>query len=652
MPELHILKYKTRGGVNPKGLPRIYFCAHERDFSAFFASISDELLAKQNCAVWYDDGEGEAVDLETRELDLSQMNLFVMPITERLLRDEICRAMEEFRYAVEHHIPVLPLMQESGLEMLFNEKCGDLQFLDKHKRDETAISYDEKLETYLSSVLVGDELDTKIRSEFYAYIFLSYRKKDRKYAQKLMQLIHKDDRFCDIAIWYDEFLTPGENFNDAIAEALDKSRLVALVVTPSLLEDPNYVMTVEYPMAKKAGKPILPVEMMKTPHFRMKRKYKGICVPLAPDAIWKKLWYSQLVERTSYLWHESDPQHNFLIGLAYLSGIDVEKDNTRALALITIAANAGLPEAAEKLVSMYQSGIGVFRNYDTALLWQRKLVEIRRAAYEKEPNAETAAAYTLEFSNLGSDLWALRRTAEAEEVLKSLEEEGTRIAERIDSYRVKQSVAKATNLLAEICDARGDFIGAEAYYRKTLAMREAYFEEYAREKGRSEAQRFLLFGYYNIGGNYFSRRDFETAETYYRKVKDDAEAFYREEQNDDTAEALSLACDAMGSLYEVRGDIVAAEEHFRRSMTLMESVKGAARVPRLRSNLAYAYGRHGRILCYFQKFEEAASDYRKSIAIFEELASETKTIEHRIKSAGAFVDLGIVLTNDGKVTEA
>ncbi|MBO5269730.1 MAG: hypothetical protein J6B77_03020, partial [Clostridia bacterium] len=149
MPELHILKYKTRGGVNPKGLPRVYFCAHERDFSPFFEKISDELLAKQNCAIWYDDGEGEAVDLETRELDLSQMTLFVIPVTFRLLTSTNSCALTEFRFAVEHHIPVLPLMQESGLEPLFNEKFGNLQALDKYKRDETEISYDEKLEKYL-----------------------------------------------------------------------------------------------------------------------------------------------------------------------------------------------------------------------------------------------------------------------------------------------------------------------------------------------------------------------------------------------------------------------------------------------------------------------------------------------------------------------
>lgn len=49
-----------------------------------------------------------------------------------------------------------------------------------------------------------------------AYVFLSYRKKDRKHAKELMRLIHAN-RFClDIAIWYDGFLAAGEDFNAAI----------------------------------------------------------------------------------------------------------------------------------------------------------------------------------------------------------------------------------------------------------------------------------------------------------------------------------------------------------------------------------------------------------------------------------------------------
>ena len=67
-----------------------------------------------------------------------------------------------------------------------------------------------------------------------------------------------------MAIWYDEFLTPGEDFTKAIASALQKSSLFALVVTPNLVNEENYVMTTEYPAARREQKPILPVELVHT----------------------------------------------------------------------------------------------------------------------------------------------------------------------------------------------------------------------------------------------------------------------------------------------------------------------------------------------------------------------------------------------------
>lgn len=127
------------------------------------------------------------------------MQLFVVPVTTKLLTKEN-RAMDvEVPFAFENHIPVLPLMQESGLDDVYNKIFGDLQYLNKRDLDPTVIQYDEKLTKYLESVIVGDELAKKIRAAFGAYIFLSYRKKDRKYAQELMSLIHSNPLFAVIS---------------------------------------------------------------------------------------------------------------------------------------------------------------------------------------------------------------------------------------------------------------------------------------------------------------------------------------------------------------------------------------------------------------------------------------------------------------------
>ena len=56
------LQYKTRGDSNPKGKPKVYFCCHPEDFDKYFEKISQELLAEQNCAIWYLEGPNAEYD--------------------------------------------------------------------------------------------------------------------------------------------------------------------------------------------------------------------------------------------------------------------------------------------------------------------------------------------------------------------------------------------------------------------------------------------------------------------------------------------------------------------------------------------------------------------------------------------------------------
>lgn len=366
-------------------IPKVYFSCHKDDFEPFFKEISAEILKDRKCAVFYDEDIDGTRD-ENFYFDLSQMNLFVMPITTKLLTTPNRANDEELAFAIEHKIPVLPLMQESGLEELYSKKFGDLQFLDKNSKDTTAISYEEKLNKYLSSVLLNDEIIKRIRAEFDAYIFLSYRKKDRIHANRLMRLIHKNDFCRDIAIWYDEFLTPGENFNENIKKALDKSGLFVLAVTPSLLEPridengnkfKNYIEEHEYPMACNAQKPILPTELVATDKGVLAVKYANIpdCVNADDENTLCDALSAQLKDIAKPE-NDNNPEHSYLIGLAYLDGIDVEVDHEKARELIEYAANADNLDAIDKLIKMYSTGRGVERNYETAVKWRLKYVLI------------------------------------------------------------------------------------------------------------------------------------------------------------------------------------------------------------------------------------------------------------------------------------
>ena len=395
-------QYYTRGQSSPQGKPRVYFTAYPDDYNKYFETIRKEILDRQNSTVFFLNGETQPSTVEDYEICLKEMQLFVVPITKKLLTTNNRAIDFDIPFAFEHHIPILPLMQESGLDMLFAKRFGDLQYLDKNNTDPTAISYDEKLTNYLESVIVGDELAKKIRAAFEAYIFLSYRKKDRKYAQKLMSLIHSNPLCRDIAIWYDEFLTPGENFNEAIRKMLEKCDLFALVVTPNLINELNYVLSTEYPMANELNKDILSAELIPTDREKLSKMYEGIPEPVRVDDrenLNERLL--ELVQKLAVTVNDSDPTHNFFIGLAYLSGIDVEVDHERAVELITSSADAGCTEAIKKLVNMYSVGEAVKRDIDSAIKRQQQLVDLLSDKAEETYNEDDTIAVLREQMYLG-----------------------------------------------------------------------------------------------------------------------------------------------------------------------------------------------------------------------------------------------------------
>ncbi len=376
------MKVKTRGGARPNGKRRVYFTCHPKDFDLYFDKVCEDIFKTQDCAIYYTADMTAPIPEQYLESDLGQMSLFVMPVTHRLLSEKN-RAMDfDFVFATSenHLIPVLPLMMEINVDEriknLYKDKFEQRQYYSPYDRDLTAISYEEKLKKYLSSILLDDDTVERIRKAFDAYIFLSYRKKDRHHANELMGLIHKNPMYRDVAIWYDEFLTPGENFEKEIQKALDKSELFTLLVTPNLVNEQNYVQTTEYPYAhEKAQKPILPAEMVETDKEKLKKQYPGVtdCV----DAHTEELDAAILngLKMISLRANEDDPEHCYLIGLAYLDGIDVEVNREYAFELITSAAEADLPEAMEKLFNMYRKGDKINLDYSKALKWAQRLYE-------------------------------------------------------------------------------------------------------------------------------------------------------------------------------------------------------------------------------------------------------------------------------------
>ena len=405
----HLL-FKTKNGGSPKDKPRVYFTCHPDDFDRTFPKVCEDIFNTHDCAIYYTENMTELLPEDTRELDLERMNMFVVPVTFKLMTTPNRANDFDLKFAKDRNIAILPIMFETGIDSIYSraDNFGNRQYLAPFEHDLTAISYEEKLKKYLENTLFDAKTVERIRKAFDAYIFLSYRKMDRVYANELMKLIHSEGKFRDLAIWYDEFLTPGEDFDKEIENTLSLSKLFALAITPNLTKytpegKPNYIMTDEYPKAKdtildqKTGEklPILPLQMTEmgendletlTDEFPgLPQSIDGRKLPTLSEAMYENLKQIALRE------NDADPEHNYLIGLAYLNGIDVETNPERGLSLIASAADAELPEAMIALANIYHDGISVQINFSEELKWRERVYEHEKKTHGEENQAALLA---------------------------------------------------------------------------------------------------------------------------------------------------------------------------------------------------------------------------------------------------------------------
>ena len=377
------LSHLTKNSSKIKDKPRVYFTCHPDDFDAYFKRITDDLFRSHDCVIYYTEDMNDVFTETEQNTDLERMNLFVVPVTKKLLTDAN-RAMDsDVRLAMSKFIPILPIMMEDGIDKLYSkpDKFGQLQYLNPNSNDSTEIPYHDKLRRFLDQVLINDELISRVRNAFKTYIFLSYRKIDRQYANDFMRLVHSSPDMLGVAIWFDEFLTPGEDFRENIGKALKGCDLFTLLVTPNILKDsggkPNFVITDEYPMAKKYGIEVFPVEMVETDKEQLSKKFDGIpcCVSIEnPED-----FHRQLIKALPTLpFSDGTIEEAFLLGVAYLDGIDVETNREKAVIIIRDCAEKECEEAIRAMISIYINGKGVPKSYFQAQKWYNRLFELKK----------------------------------------------------------------------------------------------------------------------------------------------------------------------------------------------------------------------------------------------------------------------------------
>lgn len=610
-----MFKYKTRGDKSPRGLQKVFFSCTKEDFAAFFDWTSKRILDIVDCAVWYYTSDEAYEDADT---DLDGMCLFVVPITTKLLTTNNRTIRADLPFAESHHIPVLPLMMEQGLDELYRNHFGDRHYLDPYQSDSTAISFDEKLKSYILSVTVGDELAEKVRKAFDAYIFLSYRKKDRKYAQELMRLIHRNDFCRDIAIWYDEFLIPSEDFRTSIESVIEKSSLFSMVVTPNLVDEDNFIRREEYRMARAAGKPILPAEMAETDRFLLAEQYPGIG-PVVKTTELSEALLDMLTDIATH-GNDDDPEHCFFIGLAYLNGIDVEKDTEKAFSLIRYAAESGVIEAVSKLVNMYESGEGIARDYYTAIYWQERLCELCYEVANGNPNVDNCFRHLQELWHTAEKLKLVHDFQKSEDYYKKLVEFSTRYSTLFPYYpNIDRLVQIGEQGIGDILSALGRWDKAEPHFHNALENMEKHANYYNTPIVWHDLGLIL----HRLGWSRLNAGDLNEAEKYFKRENDLYKEIVKSYDMISIRRDYAISFRNLGKACFEKNDYVQAKEYYSRAVEALEQIAKETNTEEKSSILAETYRMLGDVYRGEYQLDKAKKLYQKSYEITQSLVLET-----------------------------
>lgn len=467
---------------------------------------------------------------------LNSVSLFVVFSAQRFLSEKSGYLKNFTKRITEANIPILPVFSGRISAESNKDFFGTIQYLSMVEPDKTALPFEVKLKNTLNSLLIPDQLEQTIRNAFAANVFVSYRKKNRKEAQKLMSLVHQNPKCRDIAFWYDEFLIGSERFPEAIQTAITDSDLFLISVTPDALSEGNYILKEELPYASMIEKPLLAAESFSTnaeEFYEVVGKKYGL-------KLYRLDEIAELLKCTLFTGdYEPDesPTHLYFIGLAYLNGYLTEKNMSRAIELIQTAANSDLPEAVRKMADMYIYGQGVAMNYPCAVKWLDRVILLLEKSFRDEAdhsyrnksyhelisalfsagqlcsmsedadlaetyyaraisildeinaNSKEAPLYGLfELSlwyDLGNAYYGLARSEEKRDRIKAgkLCQNALRCYEKSSWNNYSFCMAKCSLMLGRICEESKDIQNAEtytlsAYNKLKTIVSKSYFESY------------------------------------------------------------------------------------------------------------------------------------------------------------------------------
>ena len=630
---------------------KVFFSCHPDDYK-YFNEISKEVLDISYCFFYYALEDGTPLNKEEWEFSLKEMSLLVVPITRKYLTQPNRAFDVDLDIARKNHIPILPIMCEEGLVELFNEKFGEYQFLSKVSNDKTEVSYKDKLTDFLKSIIKSQEQTFLIMQNFKGLVFLSYRKKDREVAQKLMREIHNDKDLYDLCIWYDEFLTPGESFNDEISVILQACDLMLLNVTPSIVEDGNYIIQVEYPNAVALNKLVLPIEMVKTDKSKLDNNYSYLpkLVDVSDRQTILKQIKKALGKKFKQIGARDKTEHKYYVALGYLDGLGVAKDRELGVKLLKECAEEGYAPAVYELSTMYILGKCVEQDIDNGINLRNMLLD---KAYKMAKSKKIkdkivgTSQYLTEIASLAPIYYFVGKT----ELINDLNALANELIEEVDEYIKKKKVHHGLVALQNVNKAKyyismGGRYFSRCEYQKALdcLLKAVEFNKFRLEEMWRQANgkapidydklnTITIFETYdNIGLCYLRLKDYNNAkhylETSHQKFKEmlSDENFYDTADRDDFVIRYGFIVAYLGDLYTQTKEYDKAEKLFKDAIANQEmlvNTKGDTYEDSLISYICHL----GKVYVDSERFVEAEKELARANAILErKLAVSDKSL--------------------------
>ncbi|BFL77278.1 hypothetical protein SKB0068_00500 [Staphylococcus hominis subsp. novobiosepticus] len=351
---------------------RLYIAHHHEDLKSAEQIIYD-ILENFECGCYIDVDPLSDIDIDERKAYIQQMDIIVLVVTKKFLMNSNIGLNTDFKIAKENKLIVLPILIESNLQNEFNSVVGHYHIINKNNS-----TYKEQLKDFFDKNFNTYKRLIERENPYKGKVFISYRKKDKVLLMKLLDYISNLNYFDPLEIWYDDYLIPGENYNEVIEESIRNCDFVLFLITENCLERNNYIENKEYPKAVQYRKKIIPVTFddIKMPYIN--EIYKGleeiINLNENSDVLEQRIRY--IPNLTKIFVNKLTAEEMGELAIDHLDNHKSNKSNSKGLKLLVSAAKRRYNPAMYRLGNLYLEGIMLEKNLDKALHWLDKSFQI------------------------------------------------------------------------------------------------------------------------------------------------------------------------------------------------------------------------------------------------------------------------------------